>query len=209
MSNERTPVLRWLVPSLAVALGAAGCSTPGATGAGDGSHAASPGTAAAAPTAPAVPAPPPAPAPSPALAAAAAPDASAPPADAAAPAPAAEPAAPDAPLPDVKVVNIGMHIGGGPHDAVTKAPIKLSVEPHFDDFRRCWARVDDPKKGGDFGVDLRIEREGGKAQVQKPRTALKGEGFSECVIGVFEKIEFRKPKGGTTVVSYSLRFTPR
>ena len=62
---------------------------------------------------------------------------------------------------------------------------------------------------GDFGVDLRIEREGGKAQVTKPRTALKGAGFTECVIGVFEKIDFRKPKGGTTVVSYSIRFTPR
>jgi hypothetical protein len=115
---------------------------------------------------------------------------------------------PAAPLPDVKVANIGMHIGGGPNDAPTKAPIKLSVEPHFDEFRRCFALVEDPKKGGDFGIDLRIEKDGGKAKVTKPRTALKGEGFTPCMVGVFEKIDFRKPKGGATVVSYSLRFTP-
>jgi hypothetical protein len=126
----------------------------------------------------------------------------------AAPAPPAASAAPEAPLPDVKVANIGMHIGGGPNDAETKAPIKLSVEPHFDAFRRCFALAEDPKKGGDFGVDLRIERDGGKAQITKPRTAIRGDGFTACMIGVFERVEFRKPKGGTTVVSYSLRFTP-
>lgn len=101
-----------------------------------------------------------------------------------------------------------MHIGGGPHDAVTKAPIRLSVEPHFDAFRRCWSKVEDAKKGGDFGVDLLIDRAGGRAKVSHPRTSLKGAGFKECVLGVFENIDFRKPRGGTTTVSYSLRFTP-
>lgn len=117
-------------------------------------------------------------------------------------------AAPEPPPPDVKVANIGMHIGGGPHDAVTKAPIKQSVEPHFDELRRCWAKVSDPKKGGDFGVDLLIDRAGGKAKVSHPRTSLKGDGFKECVVGVFEAIDFKKPRGGTTTVSYSIRFTP-
>lgn len=120
---------------------------------------------------------------------------------------AAEPE-PEAPLPAVTVKNIGMHIGGGPNDAATKRPIKVSVEPHFDALRRCFAKVDDPQKGGDFGVDLRIEREGGRAGVSHPRTSLEGEGFSECVLAVFEAVEFEKPKGGATVVSYSLRFTP-
>ena len=113
-----------------------------------------------------------------------------------------------APLPDVKVGNIGMHIGGGPNDAPTKEPIKKSVEPHFEAFRACFGELDDKDKGGDFGVDLRIERGGGKANVSHPRTALKGKAFEACVVRTFEAIEFLPPKGGTTTVSYSLRFTP-
>jgi hypothetical protein len=115
----------------------------------------------------------------------------------------------EAPLPKVKVKNIGMHIGGGPNDDVTKEPIKRSVEPHFDAFRRCFAKVEDQAKGGDFGVDVLIEGAGGKAKISHPRTALKGEGFEACVVSVFEAIEFLKPKGGKkTMVSYSIRFTP-
>ena len=102
-----------------------------------------------------------------------------------------------------------MHVGGGTNDAAEKAPIKRSVEPHMGDFAKCFAKVSDPAKGGDFGVDLRIEREGGKAKVSHPRTSLKGEGFKECVLAVFEAVDFEKPKGGTTTVSYSLRFTPK
>src|SRR5262249_42704361 len=117
-------------------------------------------------------------------------------------------AAAEEPLPPVKVANIGMHIGGGPNDDVTKDPIRRSVQPHFDAFRRCFAGVEDPKKGGDFGVDLRIDRAGGKAAVSHPRTALKGKDFKDCVVRTFESIDFLKPKGGTTTVSYSLRFTP-
>lgn len=102
-----------------------------------------------------------------------------------------------------------MHIGGGPNDDVTKEPIKKSVEPHFDAFRRCFAKVDDPAKGGDFGVDVLIEANGGKAKITHPRTALKGEGFEACVVEVFQGIEFLKPKGSKkTMVSYSIRFTP-
>jgi hypothetical protein len=126
-------------------------------------------------------------------------------------APSASAAAPaeEVPIPKVKVKNIGMHIGGGPNDDVTKEPIKRSVEPHFDAFRRCFAKVEDQAKGGDFGVDVLIEANGGKAKITHPRTALKGAGFEECVVSVFESIEFLKPKGGKkTMVSYSIRFTP-
>ncbi len=132
----------------------------------------------------------------------------APPPPSAEPTTAPAPPAPEAALPAVKVSNIGMHIGGGPNDDVTKDPIRRSVQPHFDEFRRCFARVEDPSKTGDFGVDLRIDRAGGKAQVSHPRTALKGKDFKECVVHTFEEIDFLKPKGGTTTVSYSLRFTP-
>jgi hypothetical protein len=114
----------------------------------------------------------------------------------------------EAPLPKVKVENIGMHIGGGPNDEPTKAPIHRSVSPHFDDFRRCFALAEDPKKGGSFGVDLMIPKDGGKAIVTKPRTSLDGKPFRECVVHTFESIDFLKPKGGKTKVSYSLQFTP-
>ncbi len=116
--------------------------------------------------------------------------------------------APPAPLPHVKIENIGMHIGGGPNDAVNKAPIADSVAPHFDEVRACWTRVDDPARGGDFGVDLLIQPDGGRAKVTKPRTAIHPDAFKECVVAVFEKIDFQKPRKGLTMVSYSLRFSP-
>ncbi len=125
----------------------------------------------------------------------------------------AEPAAsavpePVEPLPDVEVKNIGMHIGGGPNDRETKQPIAESVKPHFDALRACWKHVAEPGKPGDFGVDLLIPHDGGKASVSNPRSALKGDGFEACVVGVFEAIDFKKPKTGKTMVSYSIRFTP-
>ena len=122
--------------------------------------------------------------------------------------PSATPSASAVAVPNVDVKNIGMHIGGGPNDAATKEPIAKSVEPHFDELRRCFATVADPKRGGDFGVDLLIEPEGGKAKVSHPRTAIKGEGFEACVVKVFEAIDFLKPRTGKTMVSYSLRFAP-
>lgn len=112
------------------------------------------------------------------------------------------------PLPPVEVKNIGMHIGGGPNDRETKKPIADSVQPHFDALRACWKHVSEPEKTGDFGVDLLIPHEGGKATVSNPRSATKGEGFETCVLEVFESIDFKKPKTGKTMVSYSIRFTP-
>lgn len=129
-------------------------------------------------------------------------------------APSAPPAAPapsaSAPVvvPNVEVENIGIHVGGGPNDAVTKAPIASSVEPRFADLRACWGSAEDPKRGGDFGVDLLIPAEGGHAKVSNPRTAIKGDAFRACVVAVFEGIDFAKPRTGRTTVSYSLRFTP-
>jgi hypothetical protein len=111
-------------------------------------------------------------------------------------------------LPAVVVENIGMHIGGGPNDAVTKAPIGSSVAPHFEGFGACWSQVADPHRGGDFGVDLLIPAEGGRASVSHPRTRLGPDAFRDCVVHVFEGIDFAKPRGGKTTVSYSLRFEP-
>ncbi len=117
-------------------------------------------------------------------------------------------AAPPAP-PKVRVTNIGMHIGGGPdaNEDANKAPIRESVAPHFDEFRRCWGALDDPKAKGTYGVDLLIPREGGKPKsVDKVRTSLKGAPFKECMSKAFEAIDFKRPRTGLTKVSYSLRF---
>jgi hypothetical protein len=114
------------------------------------------------------------------------------------------------PLPQpVLIENIGMHIGGGPNDAVTQAPIAQSVAPHFDAMRACWSQVDDATRAGDFGVDLLIPAEGGAATVSHPRTNLRPEAFRDCIVGVFTGIDFARPRGGRTTVSYSLRFTPQ
>ena len=120
----------------------------------------------------------------------------------------ASPADSSAP-PKVRVANIGMHIGGGPdaNEDGNKAPIRESVAPHFDTFRRCWGGLGDPKAKGTFGVDLLIPREGGKPKsVDKVRTSLKGAPFKECMVKAFEAIDFKKPRTGLTKVSYSLEF---
>jgi hypothetical protein len=101
-----------------------------------------------------------------------------------------------------------MHIGGGPNDAINKAPIADSVAPHFDEIRACWAKVDDPARGGDFGVDLLIQPEGGRPRVSNPRTGIHPDAFRDCLVGVFETIDFKRPLKGLTMVSYALRFTP-
>jgi hypothetical protein len=109
-------------------------------------------------------------------------------------------------LPLVAVKSVGMHIGGGPNDAAGKAPFEKAIEQHFPDFLRCYRLVTEPGKGGTFGVDLHIERNGGKPRVEQPRTALGGDPFKSCMLSAFEAIDFpalKKP----SVVSYSLRFT--
>lgn len=107
----------------------------------------------------------------------------------------------------VRVVTIGMHVGGGPYDEVTKGPIKRSVEPHFAELARCWNHVPQPRQA-DVGVDLVIEATGGRAKVSNPRTTVEGEGFLPCVVSFYQGVEFQPPKSGKTVVSYSVRFLP-
>ncbi len=114
---------------------------------------------------------------------------------------------PGEPLPEVRVRNVGLHVGGGPNDAATKAPFQAAIAARFDDFRRCYALVATPGKGGVFGVDLRIPREGGRATVQGSRTAMGGEPFRDCIVAAFTEVQFAPPSTGTTVISYSLEFS--
>jgi hypothetical protein len=106
----------------------------------------------------------------------------------------------------VIVENVGLHIGGGPNDDASKAPFLRAIEPHRDAFRACFVKVEEPEKGGTFGVDLSIGRGGGKAEVRQPRTGMKGTEFRKCVIEAFEQIVFEKPAKGPTVISFSIRY---
>lgn len=123
------------------------------------------------------------------------------------PAPPTEPTPPAEALPEVKVESFGLHIGGGPNDDASKRPILDAIGKHFDEFRACYVKVQEPAKGGTFGVDLRIGRDGGKAKVEQPRTGMKANEFRECVLGVFKNVTFERPPKGPTVVSYSLKFS--
>lgn len=109
----------------------------------------------------------------------------------------------------MKVLTIGMHVGGGPYDEVTKEPLKKSVEPRFADLAACWQHAPPGTKETDAGVDLLVEAQGGKARVSNPRSLLKNDAFVACLVAFFESVEFLPPKNGRTVVSYSVRFVPR
>ncbi len=123
------------------------------------------------------------------------------------PPPTPSPVATTGPVPSVKVANIGIHIGGGPNDAPTKEPFKKSVFPHHDELRRCWGSFGEGQTG-DMSIELKVEREGGKARVKPNKSTFKNREMTPCVIAVFESIDFLKPRTGTTVLNYAIRFTP-
>jgi len=118
-----------------------------------------------------------------------------------------DPKAPVHPLPELKIENIGLHIGGGPNDSDTKAPFLRAVSARFPAFADCYRKNEDPAKGGRFGVDLHIARAGGHPRLEQPRTAMRGADFRACMLTAFESVEFEKPKLGPTTISYAVRFT--
>lgn len=101
---------------------------------------------------------------------------------------------------------MGLHVGGGPNDAETKAPFLQAIEPRFPDFLRCYQQVAEPGRSGSFGVDLHVEKSGGHPQVDEPRSALPGDAFKDCVVSVFKSVDFPPLKKPFTI-SYSLRFS--
>src|SRR6185369_11581076 len=117
-----------------------------------------------------------------------------------------DPKQPLRPLPQLKVENIGLHIGGGPNDAETKAPFLSAVAERFPSFMDCYRKNEKPAASRRFGIDLHIARTGKHARLEQPRTALRGADFRGCLSSVFESVEFQKPKHGPTTISYSLRF---
>jgi len=128
------------------------------------------------------------------------------------PAPPETPPAPDPEIPGaiakVKVKNIGLHVGGGPNDVATKAPFESAIGKHFDDFKRCYGKVEKASARGTFGIDLLIDARGGHPTTSNSRTALPGDAFRDCVAHVFETVVFDPPKHGATKISYALSFEP-
>lgn len=119
----------------------------------------------------------------------------------------AEASADEGPLPEVEIANVGMHIGGEDNTNEQKRPIRAEVAKHYDAMRRCYAKAVDPAKKVTFGVDMRIVGAGGPPKITNPRSGLKGEGVKECLVQVFESIEFpRQPRGVDRMVSYSIEF---
>jgi hypothetical protein len=73
--------------------------------------------------------------------------------------------------------------------------------------RRCYAKATDPAKEVTFGVDIRIDGDGGKPKITNPRSGLKGEGVVDCMVAAFEAVDFpRQPGGRPRMVSYSIQF---
>jgi hypothetical protein len=110
-------------------------------------------------------------------------------------------------LPELAIRTVGMHVGGGPNDSVTKGFFRQPLEDRFEDYRRCYLLVEEPGKGGTFGADLTVPRQGGKPQVDQPRSTFGGARFSACMLEAFSKAKFPKPPTGATKISYSLRFS--
>jgi hypothetical protein len=110
------------------------------------------------------------------------------------------------PVPNVKLVNIGLHIGGGPNDAQTKAPFLRALAGAFDDFKRCYGLLGDANAHGTFGIDLLVPAAGEVAATSNPRTAFTSAEFRACMVESFARVRFDPPRRGATKLSYALRF---
>ena len=115
---------------------------------------------------------------------------------------------PPVPAAEIEVKNIGLHIGGGPNDAKTKAPFVGSIEGHFDAFGRCYADAG-IEEVVTVSVDLLVVKSGGNPEVGEIRTGVKIEAFVECVRRVFASVAFEPPKLGATRFSYSIRLAQK
>lgn len=114
--------------------------------------------------------------------------------------------APGGAVPNVKLVNIGLHIGGGPNDPRTKAPFLRALAGAFDDFKRCYGLIGDASAHGTFGIDLLVPAAGGVAAASNPRTAFSSAEFRACMVEGFGRVRFDPPQHGATKLSYALRF---
>ena len=108
-------------------------------------------------------------------------------------------------LPELTYEHLGMHIGGEANDAESKRPWLDSIDAGADALLSCYRFVDDPKKGGSYGVDLFVTTSGGAPEVRDSRQKLGGEDFDRCMRDAFSRIAFHRPPR-PTVLSYSILF---
>lgn len=127
------------------------------------------------------------------------------------PVPGAPPAAderPGPPLPELRVKSFGLHVGGAAKDEEQRRAAQRALERGFPRFLDCYRLVEQPGVEGTFGADLRVEVDGGRPAVSRPRTALRGDAFRACMIRAFESTRFEAPSiGRVLVVSYSVKFS--
>ncbi len=110
-------------------------------------------------------------------------------------------------LPELTVQLLGLHIGGGPNDTASKQPFIATLKSGDSAYLDCYRLSEEPEKGGTFGVDLRVAREGGSPTVQQVRTGMRGEELRRCLETAFTSLSFGPPPKGPTVMSVSIRFT--
>jgi hypothetical protein len=106
----------------------------------------------------------------------------------------------------VTVKYIGMHIGGGPNDAATKAPFERVLAGAFAAAAECCSST--ACGTGTFGLDLLIGKDGGRAEVTGMRTALP-DAAARCIESAFAAVQFATPRHGATKLSYSIRLVQR
>lgn len=114
-----------------------------------------------------------------------------------------------APAPLVDVRSIGMHIGGGPNDDLTKAPFLAAIAASHAELATCWAALG-KRTAVDFGADFLVPAKGGLAKVDRPRSTVQDPAFVRCATAAFGRVVFAPGKSGlATKVSTSVRLTPK
>lgn len=108
-------------------------------------------------------------------------------------------------LPELSFKHLGMHIGGEANTQEAKRPFLSAIMSQEQQILSCYRWVDEPGRGGSFGVDLFVGRGGGAPEVRGVRTKLGGEDFVACMTRAFSTVHFAAPER-PTVLSYSLLF---
>ncbi len=112
---------------------------------------------------------------------------------------------PKAALPRLTMRHLGMHIGGPDNSPEAKRPWFSDIEARVADLLACYRLVDVPERGGSYGVDLYVNKQGA-VEVRASRQKLGGEEFDSCMKQAFSQTAFHKP-AVPTVFSYSLLFS--
>lgn len=106
------------------------------------------------------------------------------------------------PFPELHLRPIGMHIGGDPNTARTKAPWNADLENALAGLPRCAVYLNRPGNVGSVGVDLRVPQSGKGAEVTDVRQKLGGPDFESCIREELSAVEYH-PRKTPTVLSWS------